>query len=62
MINQEVHVLNQDLIQEEKMGKAQEMVERKEDLETERVIEEEEAIETATAQPKEVDSQMISPA
>ena len=62
MTNQEVQVLNQDLIQEEKMEEAQEMVERKKDLETEIRIEEEEVIETARAQPKEVVSQMISPA
>ena len=61
MINQEVQVLNQDLIQEEKMEKAQDMVEKIEDLEIERVIEEQEAIETVTAQPKEVGSQMTSP-
>ena len=51
MTNQEVQVLNQDLIQEEKMEEAQEMVERKKDLETEIRIEEEELIETARAQP-----------
>ena len=61
MINHEVQVLNQDLIQEEKMEKAQDMVERIEDLETERVIKEQEAIETVTAPPKEVGSQMTSP-
>ena len=66
MTNQEVQVVNQhqDLNQEEKMEKVQEVVERKSDLETGIRIEKEEVIEIEIdrAQPKEVVLQTISPA